>query len=126
MTLADTAVELGDATALGNYAPELEKLASRDHHNLYLAIAHRALGVWHRLNSEQAAAERRLNQALELFTQLGAGWQIGRTLFELGEVYAASSATNARECYSQALSHFEKVSATPYAERTQAALVSLG
>ena len=45
MTLADTAVELRDADALRKYAPRFEELASRDNHRLYLAVAHRALGL---------------------------------------------------------------------------------
>ena len=125
MTLADTAMELQDAEALSKYAPELEKLASRDHHKLYLAIAHRAFGVGHRLGGEQAPAETRLMQALELFTQLGAHWQIGRTLFELGEVNLTLAPTKARNYYSQALGYFEELNEAPYAERTRVALSSL-
>ena len=126
MTLADTAVELRDADALRRYAPKFEKLASRDNHRLYLAIAHRALGVGHRLAGEHAAAETRLRQALELFTKLGARWQIGRTLFEPGELNLTHSSTEAREYYSQALGAFEEIHAAPNAERTRIALSSLG
>ena len=126
MTLADTAVELRDADALRKYAPNLEKLANRDNHRLYLAIAHRALGVEHRLAGERAPAETRLRQALELFTKLGARWQIGRTLFELGELNLTHSHTKAREYYSQALGSFEEMGAVPNAERTRIALNSLG
>ena len=125
MTLADTAVELRDADALRKYAQPLETLASRDNHRLYLAIAHRALGVEHRLAGERAAAETRLRQALELFTKLGARWQIGRTLFELGELNLTHSPTKAREYYSQALGSFEEIQAAPNAERTRVALNSL-
>jgi len=127
MTLADTAVELRDADALRKYAPDLEKLASRDNHRLYLAIAHRALGVGHRLAGEQAAAETRLRQALELFTKLGARWQIGRTLVELGELNldGSQNETKAREYFAQALGSFEEIQAKPDAERTRAALNSL-
>ena len=126
MILADTAVELQDAEALGKYAPELEKLASRDDHKLYLAIAHRAFGVKHRLVGELAMAEARFMRALELLDQLGARWQLGRTLFELGEVNLTLSPTKARDYYSQALGHFEAINAVPYAERTRVALASLG
>ena len=127
MTLADTAVELRDADSLRKYAPELEELADRDHHRLYLAIAHRALGVGHRLAGQQAAAETRLRQALELFTKIGARWQIGRTLFELGELNREQSqnATKAREYFAQALGSFEEIQAKPNAERTRAALNAL-
>jgi hypothetical protein len=126
MVLTDTAVELRDAAALGKYGPELEKLASRDGHRLYLAIAHRAFGVKHRLVGELAAAETRLVQALDLLDQLGARWQIGRTLFELGEVNLTASPTKARQYFSQALTFFEEINAAPYAERTRVALASLG
>jgi hypothetical protein len=125
MILTDTAVELRDADALRKYAPHLEKLASRENHRLYLAIAHRALGVGHRLAGENAAAENKLKQALELFTKLGARWQIGRTLFELGELNVTYSRTQAREYYSQALGSFEEIQATSYAQRTRATLNSL-
>ena len=126
MTLADTAAELRDADALRKYAPQLESLASRDNHRLYLGIACRALGVGHRLAGESAAAETRLKQALGLFTKLGARWQIGRTLFELGELNLAGSRVKAREHYSQALGAFEEIQAEPNAERTRLALNALG
>jgi hypothetical protein len=124
MTLADTAVELRDAEALRTYAPELERLAGRDDHKLYLAIAHRAIGVAHRLAGEQIPAGARLRQALELFTRLDARWQMGRTLFELGELHVTDS--RSQEYYSQALAYFEEIRAAPYAERTRVALSSLG
>jgi hypothetical protein len=126
MILADSAVELRDADALSKYAPALEKLASRDNHRLYLAIAHRALGVEHWLAGERAPAETQLRQAWELFTRLGARWQIGRTLFELGELNLSHSRPKAREYYSQALGAFEEIQAKPNAERTRIALNSLG
>ena len=126
MTLADTAAELRDEAALRKYAQPLEALASRDDHKLYLAIAHRALGVEHRLAGEGAPAETRLRQALALFTKLGARWQIGRTLFELGELNLTHSPTKAREYFSQALGSFEEIGAVPNAERTRMALNSLG
>ena len=126
MTLADTAVELRDTEALRKYAHPLEELASRDNHRLYLAIAHRALGVEHRLAGEQSSAETRLKQALELFTKLGARWQVGRTLFELGELQLSHSRPKAREYYSQALRAFEEIQAKTSVEQTRAVLNSLG
>lgn len=126
MTLVDTAVELRDAGALREYGPALEKLASRDDHRLYLAIAHRAVGVGHRLAGEHEAAEIRLRQALELFTRLEARWQIGRTLFELGELNQEQpqGETKAREYFAQALGSFEEIRAMPNAERTRSVLNS--
>ena len=126
MTLADSAAELGDVAALRKYAPLLEKLAERDDHRLYLAIAQRALGVGHRLAGEHTAAETRLRQALAGFTQLGTRWQIGRTLFELGELNLTHSPTKAREYYSQALGSFEEIQAKTNVEQTRTALNSLG
>ena len=127
MTLADTAVEMRDSSALYKYAPHLEELANRDKHKLYLAIAHRAYGVAHRLEGKHTEAETRLKQALELFTKFGARWQIGRTLFELGELKLAQSEEKAKaiEYYSQALGSFQEIQALPNAERTRAALNSL-
>jgi tetratricopeptide (TPR) repeat protein len=125
MVLADTAAELRDLDALRKYAPQIEKLATRDNHRFYLAIAYRALGVAHWLAGENAEAETRLMQALGLFTKLGTRWQIGRTLFELGELNLIDSRMKAREYYSQALGSFEEIQAMPNAERTRVALNSL-
>jgi tetratricopeptide (TPR) repeat protein len=127
MTLADTAVELRDVEALRKYAPNLENLAVRDHHKLYLGIAHRALGVACRLAGNPIESETRLKQALELFTKVGARWQIGRTLFELGELKLAQSGEKIKavEYFSQALGSFEEIQAVPNAERTRAALNAL-
>jgi tetratricopeptide (TPR) repeat protein len=125
MILADSAAELRDLDALRKYAPILEQLASRDSHRLYLALAHRALGVGHRLAGEHAEAENQLREALALLTKLGARWQIGRTLFELGELHLTRSREKARQYYSQALGNFEEMQAIPHAERTRAALNSL-
>jgi hypothetical protein len=74
--LVDTAVAQRDGAALKQYSPRLEELARRDDHKLYLAIAHRARGVAHRLAGEHAEAEARLHQALELFAGLETRWQI--------------------------------------------------
>jgi hypothetical protein len=126
MTLTDTAVELRDADALRKYEPKLEALARRDDHRLYLAIAYRARGVERQLTGEHTEAENSLKQALGQFTKLGARWQIGRTLFELGELYHVDSPMKAREYYSQAFGSFEELGAAPNAERTRIALNSLG
>ena len=127
MTLADTAVEMHDLNALHKYAPQLEELADRDKHKLYLAIAHRALGVAYRLEGRHTEARTRLKQALDLFTKLGARWQMGRTLFELGEwnLSQPEKKIQAREYFSLALSLFEEIQAVPNAERTRAALNAL-
>jgi hypothetical protein len=125
MILTDTATELRDVDALRKYAPQLERVAGRDGHRLYLAIARRALGVGRRLAGERDAAETQLGEALTLFTQLGARWQIGRTQFELGELHLVQSPAKAREYYSQALGSFEELKAVPDVERTRVVLNSL-
>jgi tetratricopeptide (TPR) repeat protein len=127
MLLADSAAQQGDAAGLRQYAPRAEDLAARDGHRLYLAIAQRAFGVAHRLAGEYGEAEGRLTQALALFSDLGTGWQIGRTLFALAELDLARSDTaGAREHFSQALAAFEAIKAMPEVARTQAALEALG
>lgn len=122
MILADTAAELRDLDAVRKYAPTLEQLASRDNHELYLAIAHRAIGVGHWLAGEQIEAENRLRESLGHFMKLGTRWQIGRTLFALGELELTRSKKKAREYYAQALGAFEEIQAVPDAERTREVL----
>ncbi|MGH2523388.1 MAG: tetratricopeptide repeat protein, partial [Anaerolineales bacterium] len=95
-------------------------------HKLYLGIAHRAWGVAHRLAHEYAQSEARFQQALELFRQLDTRWQIGRTLFELGELSAARMDTaEAQDYFLRALARFEELRAAPDAARTRAALQTL-
>jgi tetratricopeptide (TPR) repeat protein len=126
MLLSDAAVQRHDETAIRQYTPKLEELAIRDSHRLYIAIAQRAWGVAHRLAGEHAEAESRLNKALDLFSELGTRWQIGRTLIELAELdLARSDRAGARNYFSQALEAFEKLKASPDIERTRAALQAL-
>jgi tetratricopeptide (TPR) repeat protein len=125
-TLADTAAQQRDQAAIRQYAPRAEELAMRYDHKLYQAVAHRAWGVAHRLAGEYAEAEARLIQALDLFNGLNTRWQIGRTLFELGEVAAArADTTTAHDRFSLALTAFETMQAAPDAARTRAALERL-
>jgi hypothetical protein len=84
--LTDAAARHGDEALLRRYVPLAEGLAERYGHRLYQAIVHRAWGVAHRLAGEYPAAETRLQQALDLFGQLGTRWQTGRTLAEAGEL----------------------------------------
>jgi tetratricopeptide (TPR) repeat protein len=123
----DSAVQQRDQAALRQYALLAEETALRDRHILYQAAAHRAWGVLHRLQGEYAAAEARLNQALELFQGLETRWQIGRTLYELGVLaQARTDPVSARDYFSRALAMFEEMKAVPDITRTQAALASLG
>ena len=126
MALTDTAAQLRDAQALREYVPHLEELATRDSHRLYIAIAHRAQGIAHRLAGEHAQAEARLSRAMDLFNELGTRLQIGRTWFELGELDGARSRkANARAHFAQALAAFEAIKAIPDYERARAALAAL-
>jgi len=125
-TLVEAAALQHDEAAIRQYAPPAEALAAQYGHTLYQAIAHRAWGVAHRLSGEYAEAEARLNQALDLFNGLNTRWQIGRTLFELGEVAAArADTTTAHDQFSLALTAFETMQAAPDAARTRAALERL-
>ena len=121
--LADAAAQQRDGDALQHYAPLAEETARRYEHKLYQAIAHRAWGAAHHLAGEHAEAETRLQQALELFRGLDTRWQIGRTLFELGELaQTRGEAAGAREHFSRALTAFEELGAAPDAARARAAL----
>jgi len=66
MMLTEAAAHLRDASALQRYALSLEELAERDEHRPYLAVAHRACGIAHRLKGEFARAENRLANALDV------------------------------------------------------------
>jgi tetratricopeptide (TPR) repeat protein len=126
MMLVDTAAREGDEAALREYAPLLEELALRDDHRPYLAVAHRAWGVAHRLAGEYSAAEERLKQALELFEELQSRWQIGRTLFVLGELALATSEKEAAgDYFSRAQEMFEEMGAGPDVARTTSVLETI-
>lgn len=124
-TLADVATMQGDAAALRQYAPLAEELAVRHGHVLYQAIAHRAWGAAHRLAGEYTEAAARLNRALDLFSESGARWQIGRTLFALGELAVdRNQPAEARDFFTRALAAFEEMRAAPDIARTRAVLSS--
>ena len=124
--LADAAAQQRDETALRRYTPLAEEAASRYDHRLYRAIAHRAWGVAHRLAGQYVESQTRLNQALEIFQRMNTRWQIGRTMFELGELATTQTNTSkARDCFTRALEAFETMQAVPDVARAQAALESL-
>src|SRR5512141_2461949 len=117
-TLVDMATLQRDEAGIRRYAPQAEELAARYGHTLYQAIAHRAWGVAHRLAGEYPEADARLNQALDLFNSLNTRWQMGRTLFELGELAAAQkNIAAAREYFGRAQVAFEEMHAAPDAAR---------
>ena len=124
--LVDAAAQQRDAAGLRQYAPLAEEAASRYDHKLYRAIAHRAWGVTHRLAGQPVESASRLQEALGLFEQLGTRWQIGRTLFELGELGISQNQSEAaRDYFSRALSLFEAMQAAPDAARARAMLERL-
>jgi tetratricopeptide (TPR) repeat protein len=124
--LADAAAQQRDEAALQKYAPLAEEFAARHDHKLYRAIAHRAWGVAHRLAGQFAESQIRFDQALEIFQQMNTRWQIGRTLFELGELAVArADKIIAREYFTRALSEFEMLDALPDIIRTHEKLESV-
>jgi tetratricopeptide (TPR) repeat protein len=124
--LCESAAHLGDLDEMQRSAHRLEELASRDKHNLYLAVAQRTFGIGHRLAGEYAEAGMRLNQSLLLLNELGAHWQIGRTLFEMGELdRALTDFHSAENHYRLALDQFKALGALPDIEKSQFALENL-
>jgi tetratricopeptide (TPR) repeat protein len=124
--LVDGAAQQRDPVGLQKYAALAEETARRIYHKLHLAIAQRAWGVKHTLAGEYPQAEARFKEALDIFNAYPAPWQIGRSLFELGELARLQMETEqARDYYSRALSAFEELQAAPYAARVRAALEHL-
>jgi tetratricopeptide (TPR) repeat protein len=98
---------------LQKYAPLAEEYASRYDHKLYRAIAHRAWGVSHRLAGQYAESQIRFEWALEIFQQMNTHRQVGRTLFELGELAVAQMDFPMASAYfTRARSAFESIQAT--------------
>jgi tetratricopeptide (TPR) repeat protein len=121
--LVDGAAQQRDPVLLRKYAALAEETATSIDHKLHMAIAHRAWGVAHTLAAEYSQAEVRFKKALEIFTSYPAPWQIGRTLFEMGELARAETEKEqARDHFSRALSAFEELHAAPYAALSRAAL----
>lgn len=117
--LLDVAAQQRDITALQKYIPPAEELALRLGHRLNQAVAHRAGGVMYRLVGQYDEAQSWLEQALEIFQHMNTRWQIGRTLFELGELAVAKmNIVAAREHFAQALNAFEVIGAASDIERT--------
>jgi tetratricopeptide (TPR) repeat protein len=125
--LADAAAQQRDEAALRHYVPLAEEAAAHYGHKLFQAKVQRAWGVAYRLAGEYAEAEARLNQALALFRELDTPWQIGRTLFELGDLaQTREDVAGAQAHFSQALTIFEEMGAMPDVARIRAALKVLG
>jgi len=124
--LADAAAQERDEAALQKYAPLAEEFATRYDHKLYQAIAHRARGVAHRLAGEYSESQIRFDQALEILQQMDTRWQIGRTLFEMGELAVAQKDTvSARDHFTRALNILEGIGAAPDGTRARERLAVL-
>jgi tetratricopeptide (TPR) repeat protein len=127
MMLVDSAARAGDETTIRQFVPQLEELALRDDHKPYLAVAHRAWGIAHRLAGEYSDAETRLEKAMEIFEELETRWQIGRTLFEMGELaMAKADGGTAQSYFSRAQDLFEELGAGPDMIRTQTMIETRG
>lgn len=121
--LTDVAVQERDGDALREYTPILEEKATALEHKLYLATAHRAWGLLHRMEGEFKEAKRRLEEAAALFQGLDARWQLGLTHLELAEVASErSDRTEANQQNLRALELFEELGAVPFADRARRAL----
>ena len=121
--LTDVAVQERDGDALREYTPILEEKATSLEHKLYLATAHRAWGLLHRMEGEFKEAKRRLEEAAALFQGLDTRWQLGLTHLELAEVASErSDRTEANQQYLRALELFEELGAVPFANRARRAL----
>jgi tetratricopeptide (TPR) repeat protein len=121
MMLVDSAALVEDKAAIRRYAPRLEELARRDDHRPYLAVAQRAWGIAHRLAGEYSEAETLLHKAADLFTELDARWQVGRTFFEMGKLELERSNPDlAKDYFDKALGAFEELRAQPDADRVRA------
>ena len=125
--LADACALQRDEAAIRQYAPLAEEAAAQCGHQLYLGIAHRAWGVAHCLAGEFAESQARLQKALDIFQSLDTRWQLGRTLFELGDLARAQKdLAGARDHFTRALAAFTEMEAAPDAARARVRLDSLG
>lgn len=125
--LANSASMQRDPDALAQYVPLAEDTARRYDHKLYRAIACRARGVALRLMGDYEQAESSLSQALELFSDLDTAYQVGQTLFELGDLaIVAEAADRAREELTRSLLVFESLGAAPDVARVRSLLQGLG
>lgn len=124
--LVDAAVRQRDRDVMMKYTPLLEKEIQYLDHSLYQAIAHRAHGVVHHLDGDLEEAKDQLEIAKALFQELDTRWQLGRTLYEMGDLAASRSDTpGAIEHYSASLALFDKIGALPDADKARAALAAL-
>lgn len=125
--LVDIAAEHREVETLKKYLVMLEDGLDRINNRYYQGILFRSAGVLHTLQDEYGLAEEKLKEALGVFKDLNAPWQIGRTYYELGQLAGVQGEGKvAREHYENGLTSFEKMGAKPYMEKTRAAVESLG
>jgi hypothetical protein len=126
VSLADIGATHRDEKLLSAYASRSDEISLSLGHSLYHAVALRALGILDWLHHDIPEAEARLMESFHLFQQLETRWQVGRTLFDLGEMSAAQGKKEqARGYFSQALSAFEAMGVQPFVNKTREHLDSL-
>lgn len=127
MLLVEAALQSGDVLGLKKFVPELEQLARRDNHRLYLGIALRARGVLNQLEGDLESAQACLQKALDIFRTLDSRWQCGRTCFVLGKLSSVrGDGTLAGALFSEALSYFDELGAAPDRQRVTEELERIG
>jgi tetratricopeptide (TPR) repeat protein len=112
MMLVDSAAMNRDPNSLKRFTPILEELTNRDNHLPYLAVAHRARGILHRLEGEFELAEESFKESIKLFDGLGMRWQLGRTLAEMAELeLTKENIDSAKEYFKGASSAYKEINA---------------
>ena len=84
--LADIGAINKDKELLSAYALRSDEISLSLKHHLYHAITLRALAILDWLDHDFTRAEERLKESWQLFQRLETHWQIGRTLYDLGEL----------------------------------------
>lgn len=97
--LADIGAMHKDKELLSAYALRSDEISLSLNHHLYHAIALRALAILDWLDHDFARAEERLKESWRLFQRLETHWQIGRTLYDLGELSAVMGKHDEAETY---------------------------
>lgn len=124
--LVDTAVIEEDLEKLNEHTPWLENQAKRHGHKLFEAITLRAQAVANRLGHNHKQAVKQLKEAEVIFLAMDTKWQIGRTYYEFGNLYASQdNKAEAERYFEQAIECFELIDALPDAESTKAALKAI-
>ena len=122
----DTAVIEEDLEALKEYSPWFEKEAKRHDHKFFQAVALRANAVANRLGGKYKPALEQLEKAEVIFQEFETNWQLGRTHYEFGQLYALQNdSKNAVSHFDSAIQFFDGMGAKPDLEKTEAALKSI-